>query len=269
MSQDSDEHLIRYLLGDLPGPEAQRLDERSVVDDALALRVRVLEDDLVDRYARGEPFDISLERFDRLHRASPYLKDKVQFAHALHAVTAGGSTGTVQARVLPARRRVVISSLAAAAVLAVAVSGYLFLLNQRLHEEGERLRAQPASDAVIAPVPALGTVTFLLPPPRRGADTDGTTVTVAKNTGQVVLRLQVESAEYARFWAALKDVVSGRTIWRSPDIAPEGAGPDRVLTITVPAALLRPQRYGIELSGIGASGSTELLSEYPIRVVLE
>ncbi len=90
-----------------------------------------------------------------------------------------------------------------------------------------------------------------------------------KNTGQVVLRLQVESAEYTRFWAALRDVVSGQTIWRSSDLASEAAGADRLLTITVPAALLRGQRYGIELSGIGPSGSTESLGEYPMRVVLE
>ena len=268
MSQDSDEHLIRYLLGDLPGIDAQRLDERSVVDAALAFRLGALEDDLVDRYARGEPFDGALERFHELHRSSPYLQEKVRFAQALGGVTGVGSSAS-RAGGLTSRARVVISALATAAALVIAASGYLLLANQRLHEEIERLRAQPATGPASPVAAAPTTVTVVLPPPRRGGDAEGMSVTVTKDIGDVVLRLQVESAEFTRCWAAVKEVVTGKTIWRSADSPLEGAGPDRVVTIILPAALLRAQRYAIELWGIGRSGSTELVSEYQIRVVLE
>ena len=98
MSSDSDEQLVRYLLGDVPEADADRLDERSITDDAFALRLRVIENDLVDRYARGEPFDASLERFERLYRASSHLRDKVTIragiARAHHEVRSWPQTRT-------------------------------------------------------------------------------------------------------------------------------------------------------------------------------
>ena len=93
MTPDSDEHLVRYLLGELPDDEADRLDERSIMDDALALRLRQLENDLADRYVLGGPLDVSLEKFDRLHRRSSHLRDKVRFAEALHTLTAAPARG--------------------------------------------------------------------------------------------------------------------------------------------------------------------------------
>ena len=87
MSADSDEHLIRYILRDLPESEAERLDERSVTDEAFAQRLRELENDLVDRYAREGATDESLNRFEQRVRDSTYLRNKVQFARALQEVS--------------------------------------------------------------------------------------------------------------------------------------------------------------------------------------
>ena len=43
-----------YLLGQLPESEAERLDELSITDDECAERIRAVEHDLVDAFARGE-----------------------------------------------------------------------------------------------------------------------------------------------------------------------------------------------------------------------
>ena len=142
MGPDSDEQLVRYLLGDVPEAEADRLDERSITDDAFAVRLRVIENDLVDRYARGEPFDASLERFERLYRASSHLRDKVRFAQALHALTARSDAGSKPERTTPTPSRFAWRSLAAAAVPLVAVAGYLGMRTMRLRDELGQLEAR-------------------------------------------------------------------------------------------------------------------------------
>ena len=43
-----------YLLGQLPESETERLDELTITDDQCAERVRAVEHDLVDAFARGE-----------------------------------------------------------------------------------------------------------------------------------------------------------------------------------------------------------------------
>ena len=43
-----DDQLIRHLLGTLPEDEAKRVEEESIVDDEIAARLQVAEDDLVD-----------------------------------------------------------------------------------------------------------------------------------------------------------------------------------------------------------------------------
>ena len=283
MSHESDEQLVRYLLGDLPEDEAESLDERSITDDAIALRLRVLEDELVDRYARGERFGGALERFDRVHRDSPYLQEKVRFAEVLHARAAGPESNAAPSGLVESPRRAVLWNLTAAAALILAAAGYLFIANQRLHDDINRLdarrasveeqnarlqqqlddrRAEPATSAT--PLAAA----FSLPAPRRGDSAD-TPIALRKGAAEVVLRLQLEPADYARFWAALKDVESDRIVWRSADLTSDAAGPDRAVTITVPVALLRAQRYAVELTALGAAGANELLASYPIRVVLE
>ena len=72
-----------------------------------------------------------------------------------------------------------------------------------------------------------------------------------------------------RFWAALKDVASGAIVWRSPDVAAEPAGANRIATIVVPAEILRPERYVIELTGVSKTGASELLGAYAVVVKFE
>jgi len=290
MPPDSDDHLVRYLLGDLPEAEAERLDERSITDSEFALRLRELENDLIDRYARGEAFDVSLEQFDRLHPRSPYLRGKVQFAQALHALT---SRTVVETRGAPSRtagpKAASASwfgwpSLAAAAVLVLAATGYLGVRNLQLGGELQDVEGRRAAlerqhaqlqkeleQARDTPPPSRTPIiaTFLLPPPRRGLAVETTAIPLPRGTDQVRWRLQVESDAYATFWAALKDLSTSRIVWRTGDLAAETSGSDRVVTLTVPASALVNERYLIELSGIDERGSAELVGHYAVRLVLQ
>ncbi len=281
MASESDEHLIRYLLGELPDAEAEALDERSVTDDALALRLRVLEEDLIDRYARGERDDVRLGRFERARLASPHLREKVRFAEALQAVIDRSARAAPHRSSAP-QARPLVWGLAAAAAVAIAFAGYLLLAQQRLRSELSGLEARQAAAeqqnaalqqqrAGTPPTSAAEagqvTATFLLLPPRRGPG-GPTVISVPQGAARVGFQLQVESADYERFWSALKEVSTGRVVWRSADVRSEPAGADRIVTVVLPAAVLGAQLYTIELSGAPAGGTFEALGEYSVRVVL-
>jgi hypothetical protein len=284
MHVESDDYLVRYLLGELPDDEAEPLDERSVTDEEFALRLRAIENDLVDRYAAGGPLDSTLERFDRVYRSSRHLHDKVMFAQALSGFARTANRAEKSER-SAAQRWVGSRGLAAAAVVLLAVSGYLGTRTMRLAEQITELDARRAaveqrnssltqelaqtlakqSPQPPAPVEAA----FLLHPPRRGLAADVTTVAIPRGAERVTLRLQVESADRGSLWVALRDPSTRRVIWRSGDLTAEAAADARLVAVSIPASLFSNQRYFIDLSEIPAGGAAELIATYVIRVVLE
>lgn len=271
MRSDSDDYLVRYLLGDVPPDEAERLDERSITDDEFAQRLRALENDLVDRIARGEAPGVS----------SPYLRDKVRFAEALYTLA---SSNQRTAGLRAAGGGFARAGLAAAAILVVALAGYLALRNMWLGDEIEHLQSDRAAierqnaalrqeleRAALAPTARAAplSATVLLPPPRRGLRNEATILSMPKATEQVQLRLQLESDSHAIFWAALREIGSSRIVWRSPDLSAAGTGSERTVTLVVPASIFSAQLYAVELTGASSTGSADLLAHYPVRVVLE
>jgi hypothetical protein len=78
-----DQYFARYLLGLLPAEATNRMDEMSVVDTAIALRLRVVEDDLVDAYVRGTLDTEALGHIEAFYLSSEYRRRKVRFARSL------------------------------------------------------------------------------------------------------------------------------------------------------------------------------------------
>jgi hypothetical protein len=97
-----DERLIRYLLGLLPGEDAERLDEQCVIDDDAAARLRAAENDLVDAYVRGALNGERLARFESYYLASPLRREKVQFAKRfVSAIDRSPAPGASASRPVP------------------------------------------------------------------------------------------------------------------------------------------------------------------------
>jgi hypothetical protein len=78
-----DQQLAGYLLGLLSDEEAQRLDEASIVNDDVALRLRVVEHDLVDAYVTGTLPGDMLQLFESRYLTSPRRRQNVAFARKL------------------------------------------------------------------------------------------------------------------------------------------------------------------------------------------
>ncbi len=82
-SDRTDEQLVRYLLGQLPDEDAQRVEELSIVDDEVAQRIGVVENDLVDAYVSGKLVEPNRTQFERVYLATPRRREKVRFAESL------------------------------------------------------------------------------------------------------------------------------------------------------------------------------------------
>src|SRR4051794_35821613 len=75
-----DQRLVSYLIGRLSADDVERLDELSIVDDAVAERLRVVEEDLVDAYVVGSLQGDILLGFESVYLDSPLRREKVALA---------------------------------------------------------------------------------------------------------------------------------------------------------------------------------------------
>jgi len=153
-----DDRLVRYLLGLLPGKDAERLDELTVADDEMAWRLRVAENDLVDAYVSGTLTGLRRERFESFYLSSEHRRRKVRFARSFLASVERDAEATdiervrdsIRAEDSPLPRSRVLSpraawGLAAAAALFLLAGGTLYD-DARLHRALDEARR--VSDAL-------------------------------------------------------------------------------------------------------------------------
>src|SRR5215470_9929276 len=102
-----DRKMVSYLLGTLGEAETEHFDELSVASDTFAARLRAVEDDLVDAYARAELSGEILDSFRTHYLASQRRRDRVRFAQDFVSLTGLGPATPKSAseRVRPPRHR--------------------------------------------------------------------------------------------------------------------------------------------------------------------
>jgi hypothetical protein len=287
--------LRRYVLGLTSAEETEQFDQRSVTDDEFAVRLEAIEYDLVDAYAAGTLPDDLRQAFLATYLASGDGRAEIDFAQTLpghraqgrrarssltpgRPATAGGRWW--QAAIVPRW------TLVAAALILLAVSGYLLTENQRLrrdvqgaHAERATLDAQTRalqqqldarqlltdSGRGAATAPAV-IASFILPPGFRGAG-ETPTITLPPDADQVRLTLPLGTVRVASFSAALRDASSNQIVWRGSDLHALNGRTTRTVTITIPASMLKPRTYLIELQGTRADGASATLSPYACEVV--
>jgi hypothetical protein len=86
LKMPDDDTLRRYLLGQLPEPERDKLEDHLVVDADGRAEVEAVERDLIDDYVRGGLEGDEKDHFERLFLSSPRRQQKVTFARTLKDV---------------------------------------------------------------------------------------------------------------------------------------------------------------------------------------
>jgi hypothetical protein len=324
-----DQAITRYLLGLLSDEDTERLDEASIADEEFVVRLRVVENDLVDAYVRGALAGEMLERFESHYLASPRRQEQVRFAgRFLRAVDdAAVDTRDPQttppdavpepddARVsepsssdeVPQRLRLAPRFLAAAAVLLLAASAALLFeagrlrsgltaarqenvaLDRRARELAQRLDEQRAAAATaIIGLDRVRESAAPGAPPSASAPTDAgvrasttqaptmalvllpqtraigpiPTLILQPNASGVALALQLESNDSPQYRATLRDPASNEIVWTSDPIAAT-SDQTSIVSVLVPASVLKPQHYSVALRADGG----DVVASYAFQIV--
>jgi hypothetical protein len=263
----SDATLVRYLLGTLPPEDEEGFDELSIVDSQFPDRLRAIEHDLADAYARGELSRSDRARWEQRFLASPQGQDGVRLAEALVA-REGREAGR-----RPSFRWT--WELAAAAILALATgAGYLAIRHQVATPAPSVATVAPENRPAAQPAPAekpgvaaVGPrfVALTLAPALRSV-AEPPRLVVPSGTTEVRLTLQLEPNQYSRFDVSIGDASSRRDVWRATDVDALRTADGKVLNTVVPAAALPASRC---LVTVRAGPQREIVASYPLTIVLE
>ena len=91
-------------------------------------------------------------------------------------------------------------------------------------------------------------------------------LSIAPHSNRIRFELRLESNDYSRYQAALRDPRTNATIWRSAWIAPIAATKGSAVEVAVPAALLKTQHYSLDLTGRATSGTAHIVGSYAFNV---
>ncbi|MFO0581793.1 MAG: hypothetical protein U0229_05950 [Anaeromyxobacter sp.] len=244
----ADPSLRRYLLGELPGAEAEALEARYVADPELVERIREAETDLVDDYAAGLLEGAELRAFEGHYLASEAHRARVAVARALARAAAGRAPEAPRGRARPTLG----AALALAAGLAAVAAGVWLV---RGGEAAAPARPAPAVAAgPEAPHPEAGPAaprarvlaTFAISPLHLRGAGGLPTLRIPPGADEVELHLEGDAPPRGALRFELR-TVGGTEV--AAGAARPGAAPGQAGTLTVPAARLAPDDYLVTLAG--------------------
>lgn len=255
----SDEALVRYVLGGLSEDDSAALDERSIVDAEFAARLRGVEHDLADAYARGELSAADREEWERRYLVSEHGREDERMAQALLA--------RERRTAAPSGRAALTWGLAAAAALLITTVIAYFAVVHRSSPAPVSASIAPAAQKAAQPSASLRVAALTLAPMTRSVS-EPPALQVPPGTDQVRLTLRLEPNDFQRYDVAIKDLSTNGIVWRVADVSATTVGGAQALIIAIPASTLEPHRYLVTASGVGRGG-LEMIGTYPMRVVLE
>jgi hypothetical protein len=297
----------RYLLGNLPQEERNRLEDRYLADADMHEELLATENDLVDSYIRQELTERERQQFETGYSTTAERREKVEFARALSKVSAL-ERRSVQLQAVALRKRVwpvflVQSTMPqwalAGGVIVIIVSGlWLMVENHRLKSsfqhalaEQAELRQQDAalrqrianfeatsksqvhesqrlSEIAKLETPMGPDVTLRLAPGlARGSGEEQRTLVIRPTTTRVRVQLMLDRDEYKTYEAALLDADEGKTILRGQALMSQSIGGNAGVVWTLPLHSIISGDYIVQLGHRVAQGSLEDIASYSFRVL--
>jgi hypothetical protein len=136
---------------------------------------------------------------------------------------------------------------------------------ERLDQELKKQNGQERTTQPPPPSPA-SIASFILTPGLRGVG-QIQTLHIPPGSGRVALQLNLEPNDYQTYHAALIDQSNHQTLWQSGKLKAGSGDNGKAISISFSSGLLKPQTYVMQVSGVSANGKTEVMSDYPFKVV--
>jgi hypothetical protein len=109
-------------------------------------------------------------------------------------------------------------------------------------------------------------VALVLPPQLRSARSIPTlNLPSAADTAE--FHLEMESADFSAYRAALRNPATNQVVWRSGILRAHTSAGTKVVSLRLPVQLLQRQNYTFELTGLTGAGASEFVGSYAFRVV--
>jgi hypothetical protein len=128
------------------------------------------------------------------------------------------------------------------------------------------ISAAPAGADRTSPAPIVTTEAVVLAPDTRAA---GSIITVRVPAGadRIAFDLRLETNDFPRYQATLKDPGTDRAVWQSGWTTASVKRDSPVVPVAVPARTLKPQHYTFELTGRTDANRTDLVASYVFEVI--
>lgn len=277
---EREQSLIRqYLLGELDDQQREQLEQRVITNADYKEEVLMSEEELLDDFVNDRLSRRELELFHQKYSSSPSLSRKVELARTLNQYAANHR---IVLEATNAQRSWVRSllgffyqgnrfrQLSLAILILLLVGGTLLVVYWRI-SQGRRvdynalMRLNGPGSEILPPdhsVVSVSLSSLLL----RGAG-DVRSVTITEQTQTVQLRLaDLSGGEVNLFRARLKDS-AGSEVFSLEDLqARQQSSQFPGVVLQVPARMLVPQQYQLEISGKKPDGSYEDPITYTFRV---
>jgi hypothetical protein len=259
-----DGRLRRYVLGTLTEAECDAIEREYFVHADALDRVSAAEDDLIDEYLSSELSADERDQFERHYLGTPGHRRRVAVAREIRAA----ASARVIERRDPGRWWLAVAAIAATVLI---VTGGAWMLRG-----GSVSRSQPVENTATpvaapkpptessettavrepAPAPPVVVAVSISPILVRGA---GKASTVAVGPGTDFVRLLLQQGERGEQslggGRAIVRTVAGREVWRGQAMRAAGAPRKELARVEIPAALLTPDDYIIELLETNARGA--------------
>jgi hypothetical protein len=287
--------LIRYLLGDLPEEELERLAEEYFVHDDAWQALSAVENDLIDDYVRGRLSQAVRQKFEGHFMRFPERQERVEFARILMNAAIreqiadeaeprlpsegfrGRSTSTSHWSQTRAARFI----WAAATLSLLSIVAILAVQNGRLRNEAKIQRAQAerlakeleqasnrkTPEDVGLPLHTTPIISLVLSPGtlRNNGSNEPVLHLDADPSAELVLDLDQDS--YVEYAATIK-TADGKLISRMRGLKsqPTQSG-GRAVYLNVPSQLLRKNDYVVTLLGRRTGSQAKVVDSYVFSVL--
>ena len=275
---EREQYLIRkYLLGELDEYEREQLEQRVITNPDYKEEVLIMEEELLQEFVNGTLSATELDSFMKVYSSSPAQRRKVKIAQALNkyaiehaAVAQPGAAQKSWTRSLIElfRTKNRFRQFSLAGLLTILAVGGAVLVYWLMSREGranyEALLKlnQPHSEIL---QPDTSVVSVSLPPLLFRGTGEPRKVAITKETRTVQLRLPAPAGGTNLFRATLKDSAAAE-VFSLKDLRPRQIDQRSMLVIQIPAQMLAPQDYQLEISEKTADGNYDIPATYPVHV---
>lgn len=273
---ETDGRLVKYLLGQLPEADRDRLEEQYFVDDDLFGELLDAEEQLINDYVNGRLSAAVRERFESHFLTQPGRRRRVDLDRAL--CRAGARP---EARPEPWWHSVLAfwrapRLVAAAALLAIALGGVWAgvrisrlerLLDESRAQQAEAAaragsKSEPANVRAIAPGPQAQLALALAPGLTRGAE-ESRKVIVPRGATTLALTLDCGAEAYPGYQASLSNLSDqGAEILVYRRLTARAGRAGREVDVSLPLANLPSADYQVTLAGLSPNSDPAPIGKY-------